>query len=101
MTEIKAILQPVPAGPDAGRTARDRGLVGRHDEHIVKAGLEGMTPDAQVESVVAAIQRCARTGNPGDGGIFVTFVEAAVRIRTGESSTGCRGWERSSCVWGP
>ena len=39
----------------------------------------------QVASAVEVIQEAARTGRIGDGKIFVTEVEQAVRIRTGES----------------
>ena len=40
-----------------------------------------------VEQVVEAITRTARTGRIGDGKIFVTSIDQAVRIRTGESGT--------------
>ena len=41
-------------------------------------------PDERVEGVVEAIAGAARTGDVGDGKIFVLPVEEAVRIRTGE-----------------
>ena len=41
--------------------------------------------DGLVEGVIEAIVRAARTGKIGDGKIFVTSVEQAIRIRTGES----------------
>jgi nitrogen regulatory protein P-II 1 len=40
--------------------------------------------DAMVERVIEAITNAARTGRIGDGKIFVTSVEQAIRIRTGE-----------------
>lgn len=40
--------------------------------------------DKNVEKTVAAIEQAARTGEIGDGRIFVIPVEDAVRIRTGE-----------------
>lgn len=43
-----------------------------------------VVPDDKVEAVVEAIIQTARTGKIGDGKIFVTPVDAAVRIRTGE-----------------
>jgi nitrogen regulatory protein PII len=43
--------------------------------------------DTQVERAVEAIQKAAHTGKIGDGKIFVTGVEQAVRIRTGESGS--------------
>jgi nitrogen regulatory protein P-II 1 len=47
--------------------------------------VEVVTSDADSERVVAVIIETARTGNIGDGKIFVTEVEEAIRIRTGES----------------
>ena len=41
--------------------------------------------DGLVERTVDAIRKAAGTGKIGDGKIFVTSVEQAVRIRTGES----------------
>jgi nitrogen regulatory protein P-II 1 len=40
--------------------------------------------DALVERAVEAIQHAAHTGRIGDGKIFVTTVDEAIRIRTGE-----------------
>lgn len=42
-------------------------------------------PEAQAEAVVERLARVARTGQPGDGKIFVVPVEAAWRIATGET----------------
>ncbi|MHB9071967.1 MAG: P-II family nitrogen regulator [Desulfobaccales bacterium] len=53
-------------------------------EFVPKVRLEVVVKDELVEGVVQAIERSARTGNPGDGVIFVLPVEQAVRIRTGE-----------------
>jgi nitrogen regulatory protein P-II 1 len=41
-------------------------------------------PDGLADKVVDAIAAAGRTGSIGDGKVFVTPVEAAVRIRTGE-----------------
>jgi nitrogen regulatory protein P-II 1 len=49
-----------------------------------KVKVEAVVPDARVEGVVEAILSAARTGEVGDGKIFVSAVEAAYRIRTGE-----------------
>lgn len=43
--------------------------------------------DSIVEPVVEAIANVARTGKVGDGRIFVTDIEQAIRIRTGETGT--------------
>jgi nitrogen regulatory protein PII len=52
---------------------------------LPKVKIEVVVDDAQVESVVDAVRKAAGTGRIGDGKIFVTPVEQAVRIRTGES----------------
>jgi nitrogen regulatory protein P-II 2 len=43
---------------------------------------------ALVDRAVEAIQKAAKTGQVGDGKIFVSAIEQAVRIRTGESGDG-------------
>ena len=53
-------------------------------DFVPKIKLEVVVPEALVASVVDAMERSARTGRIGDGKIFVTPVELAVRIRTGE-----------------
>jgi nitrogen regulatory protein P-II 2 len=52
---------------------------------LPKIKIEVVVPGAQVDKALAAIQRAAKTGQIGDGKIFVTTVEHTVRIRTGES----------------
>ena len=47
--------------------------------------VEVVLPDDQVESAVEAIVAAARTDKIGDGKIFVSPVEQAIRIRTGET----------------
>lgn len=51
---------------------------------LPKLKLEAAVPDERVETAVAAIERAARTGQIGDGKVFVQPLEKAVRIRTGE-----------------
>ncbi|MEN3002550.1 MAG: P-II family nitrogen regulator [Armatimonadota bacterium] len=51
---------------------------------LPKLKLEVVVPDERVEEVVSAIIEAARTGEIGDGKIFITEVLDAVRIRTGE-----------------
>jgi nitrogen regulatory protein P-II 1 len=46
--------------------------------------LEIVVRDEQVEEVVDAIMKAARTGEIGDGKIFITPVEEAIRVRTGD-----------------
>jgi nitrogen regulatory protein P-II 2 len=52
---------------------------------LPKLKLEVAIADDQVERVVDAIAIAAKTGQIGDGKIFVTSIEHAVRIRTGET----------------
>jgi nitrogen regulatory protein PII len=52
---------------------------------LPKVKIEVVIEDALVERTVDAIRKAAGTGKIGDGKIFVTPVEQAVRIRTGES----------------
>ena len=49
-----------------------------------KVKVEAVVGDSLVEAVVTAISGAARTGEVGDGKIFVLPVDDAVRIRTGE-----------------
>jgi nitrogen regulatory protein P-II 1 len=56
-------------------------------EFLPKIMITLVIADDQVAAAVEAIQKAARTGKIGDGKIFVTDVEQAIRIRTGESGT--------------
>jgi len=51
---------------------------------VPKTCLEIVTTDEKAPDVIEAIQSAARTGELGDGKIFVTEVLTAIRIRTGE-----------------
>ena len=70
-------------GRQKGHTELYRGA-----EYVVdflpKLKLEIVTPDDQVDRVIAAITGAANTNRIGDGKIFVSSVEEAIRIRTGE-----------------
>jgi nitrogen regulatory protein P-II 2 len=52
---------------------------------LPKVRIEIAVDSAQADKVVAAIKGAAATGQIGDGKIFVTPIEQAVRIRTGET----------------
>ncbi len=52
---------------------------------IPKVKVEVAVPASLVERVVEAIVRSARTGQIGDGKIFVAGIDRAMRIRTGET----------------
>jgi nitrogen regulatory protein P-II 1 len=54
-------------------------------DFIPKIKLEIIVGDTILPKVVEAIEKAAKTGRIGDGKIFVTPVEAVVRIRTGET----------------
>jgi nitrogen regulatory protein P-II 1 len=54
-------------------------------EFLPKVKLEIVVADDKAEAVVKAITDAASTGRIGDGKIFVSPVEEAIRIRTGES----------------
>jgi nitrogen regulatory protein P-II 1 len=72
-------------GRQKGHTELYRGA-----EYVVdflpKVKLEVVVSDDQAERVVEAIAAAAQTGRIGDGKIFVTAIESALRIRTGETN---------------
>jgi nitrogen regulatory protein P-II 1 len=53
-------------------------------EFLPKLELKVVVPDEILDEVVAAIAEAASTGRVGDGKIFVSPVEGAIRIRTGD-----------------
>jgi nitrogen regulatory protein P-II 1 len=56
-------------------------------DFIPKVKLEVVVDDDRVDACVEAIIKAARTGKIGDGKIFISPVERAVRIRTGEEGS--------------
>ena len=54
---------------------------------LPKVRLDVAVDDHQVEKVVEAISNAAKTGQIGDGKIFVHSIDRALRIRTGETDT--------------
>jgi nitrogen regulatory protein P-II 2 len=78
VTEVKGF------GRQRGHTELYRGA-----EYVVdfvpKTRIEVAVQDALVEQVVEAIVGAARTGKVGDGKIFISDLERAIRIRTGEA----------------
>lgn len=71
-------------GRQKGHTELYRGA-----EYVVdflpKIRVEMVVSEQMVDSVIEAIVKAARTGKIGDGKIFVSPVEQAIRIRTGET----------------
>ena len=53
-------------------------------DFLPKIKIELVLPDEQAPAAVDAIVKAARTGKIGDGKVFITPVEDAIRIRTGE-----------------
>jgi len=53
-------------------------------DFVPKVKVEIVVADSQAQQVIDAIEKSAKTGRIGDGKIFVSSVEEAVRIRTGE-----------------
>lgn len=95
LDEVKEALQEVGLqgitvveakgfGRQKGHTELYRGA-----EYVVdflpKVKLEIVLPDDLVDAAVDAIRKAAQTGRIGDGKIFVSTVEEAIRIRTGET----------------
>jgi nitrogen regulatory protein P-II 1 len=95
LDEVKEALQEVGVqgitvieakgfGRQKGHTELYRGA-----EYIVdflpKVKLEVVVPDALLAKAIEAISTAAQTGRIGDGKIFVSSIEQAIRIRTGET----------------
>ena len=78
VTEVKGF------GRQKGHTELYRGA-----EYVVdflpKVKIEAAVDDPLVDQVIEAIETSARTGKIGDGKIFISTVNEAIRIRTGET----------------
>jgi nitrogen regulatory protein P-II 1 len=78
------------AGRQKGYTETFRGA--KHDINLLKkVRIDVAVNDDYVEVAIQAISKAARTGNIGDGKIFVMPLEEAVRIRTGEKGKAAIG----------
>ena len=77
VTEVKGF------GRQKGHTELYRGA-----EYVVdflpKVKLEIIVADDRLDDVVEAIEKAAKTGRIGDGKIFISTIDEAIRIRTGE-----------------
>ncbi len=78
-----SVLEAKGFGRQKGHTELYRGA-----EYVVdflpKVKIEVVVADDQLDGVIEAIIDAAKTGKIGDGKIFVSTVEQAIRIRTGE-----------------
>ena len=79
-TEVKGF------GRQKGHTEMYRGAEYSID-FVPKAKLEVVINDDKLDAVVEAIKSAARSGQIGDGKIFVSDIQQAVRIRTGETNS--------------
>jgi len=70
-------------GRQKGQVERYRGNEFTVD-FLSKIRITTVVADDKMEAAISAISEAARTGEIGDGKIFVTSVEQVVRIRTGE-----------------
>ncbi len=78
------VIEAKGFGRQKGHTELYRGA-----EYVVdflpKVKIEVVLSDDLLDKAVEAIQKAAKTGRIGDGKIFISSVEEAIRIRTGES----------------
>ena len=107
MKKVEAVIKPFKLD-DVKKALTDLGVAGltvsdvkgfgrqkghtelyRGAEYVVdflpKVKIEIVLGDDMVEKAIEAIRRAAQTGRIGDGKIFVSNIEEAIRIRTGES----------------
>ncbi len=80
VTEVKGF------GRQKGHTEVYRGVEYSVD-FVPKVKIEIVTDDEHVASAIESITESARTGEIGDGKIFVSDIGHAIRIRTGESDS--------------
>jgi nitrogen regulatory protein P-II 1 len=78
------VSEVVGCGRQKGYTEQYRG-VQANISLLPKIKVESVVPSDLVDGAVSAIVEAARTGNVGDGRVFVYDVVEAIRIRTGES----------------
>lgn len=77
------VSQVIGCGNQKGHTQVYRGV--EYSIYLLpKVKIEVVIPDKNIEDVIKIITEAARTGEIGDGKIFITSVENAVKIRTGE-----------------
>ena len=94
LDEVRAALETFGV---SGMTVTEASGFGRQKGHtevyrgaeyevdlVPKVRLEILVDDGDIEDVVDTVTKAAHTGKIGDGKVWVTAVEAVVRVRTGE-----------------
>lgn len=94
LDEVKDALAEIPIGGMTVTEVKGFGRTGGKKEvyrgsayvvdFVPKVQIDIVVADGQVEAVVEAIVKSAKTGRIGDGKVFVYGVEDVIRIRTGE-----------------
>jgi nitrogen regulatory protein PII len=100
MKKIEAIIKPFKLEEVKDMTVTEVKGFGRQKGHteiyrgseytvdfLPKVKIEIVVDDAQAEGVAQAIVKSANTGKIGDGKVFISTIEEAIRIRTGETGT--------------
>ncbi len=70
-------------GKGRAKNAKDK-VIYEMVEFIPRIQLEVVVDDGMADEVVDVIQKCAHTGNTGDGKVFISTVDEVVKIRTNE-----------------
>jgi len=88
--KVTKVLEEIPEFPGMsvseakgfgrGKLEKETAII----EYVPKVRIEIVAKDEMVNRIVKTIENYAHTGNQGDGKIFVSDIEKAVRIRTGE-----------------
>ncbi len=78
LTKVDVLGRGVQRGVQVGATLYDE---------LPKVQLLIVVEDGQADAAIAAIEASARTGQYGDGKIFISPVEAAYTVRTGEKTS--------------
>lgn len=78
------IVHVTGRGVQKGIVHGGRGGETYHVDMLPKLKIEVVVKDGDAEKAIEAIMKAARTGNIGDGKLFVTAIEDAIRLRTGE-----------------
>jgi len=94
---VDSVVMAVTEAGARGLTAAEVKGIGQQYGHgnppeptavlLPKVRIDIVVKDADAETVTNAIAKCANTGAIGDGKIWVSTVDSAIRVRTGERDT--------------